>query len=338
MHSQPIILLVEDDIDLNKYLTHILAPKFRVLSATSGAQAIEFFEKYYTQIAALVLDIRLTDMSAFELLDQFEKISFVGVPPTIIQTAYNEVEWIQKLLGDYRALRYLVKPFEDEQLLEAIDIAIQSDPFIFKWSQINERLDVLQLVGELRSRLYQLVLHLSVQERDVWMPKVMTLFQGFTLKTPLETMFEWVLKFQPQVYIPEPKPFKIACATSKLHDYLQLALAKVPSDSKLDPLFQIEVCSLAELGTQPWDFVILDLDSDPKLESIKTSFQPKLMPYLVGISFSSNHHKLESAIQDGLTFALMDGDKTPAQLKSVLIRFAKRKQEVVTLEAIVESL
>ncbi|MFN3406893.1 MAG: sigma-54-dependent transcriptional regulator, partial [Caldimicrobium sp.] len=89
---------------------------FQVFSCESGKEALNLISQKTFDIA--LVDIRLPDCNGLELLKEIKKIS----PDTevIIITAYAEIKSAVQAIKD-GAFDYLSKPFQDEELLIAIE-------------------------------------------------------------------------------------------------------------------------------------------------------------------------------------------------------------------------
>lgn len=111
--KKPYILIVEDEAAQLRRLVRVLKEDYEVLQASTGKEALTLYKSHHKNISVMVLDIRLPDMTSFELLNSFEKFYFPGVPATIIQTAFDDHNWIQTMLGDHRVFSYIIKPYED---------------------------------------------------------------------------------------------------------------------------------------------------------------------------------------------------------------------------------
>ena len=110
------ILVVDDETSLLSVLSQVLAKEgFEVITATSGEQAWEVFEK--DPVPLVISDIVMPGMSGIDLLLTIKE----KYPDTqvIIMTSYASFETITKALR-HGAYDYLIKPFED---LETIPTA-----------------------------------------------------------------------------------------------------------------------------------------------------------------------------------------------------------------------
>lgn len=110
------ILLVEDNIQLNKALSTLLKRNSYLLdSAFDGEEALIFIRDYIYDI--IVLDIMLPHIDGLEVLKRIRRDNIQT--PVILLTARSTVE--DKITGlDLGADDYLAKPFSTEELLARI--------------------------------------------------------------------------------------------------------------------------------------------------------------------------------------------------------------------------
>jgi len=110
------LLLVEDNIQLNKALTTLLKRNSYVVdSAFDGEEALLFIKEYNYEV--IILDIMIPKIDGIEVLKRARQS---GVQSSIIMlTAKSSIE--DKIIGlDYGADDYLAKPFNIEELLARI--------------------------------------------------------------------------------------------------------------------------------------------------------------------------------------------------------------------------
>jgi FixJ family two-component response regulator len=116
------ISIVDDDESVRESLESLLKSiGFRV-SLFAGAE--EFLDaKAVQETDCLILDVRLGGMSGPELQ---RVLATERVPvPIIFITAHGTEELREKLIAD-GAVDCLLKPFSEERLLEAVDVAVDS--------------------------------------------------------------------------------------------------------------------------------------------------------------------------------------------------------------------
>lgn len=113
------VLIVEDEPALRLSYERAFQPRYDLVFASTGAEALEQLEHHHPDVA--VLDMRLPDTDGVELLRRIR----LRQPdlPVIITTAYVSIEPQLKFL-DLPHSGYIVKPFRLEELRARIDAAL----------------------------------------------------------------------------------------------------------------------------------------------------------------------------------------------------------------------
>jgi len=107
------LLLVEDDIDLQKVLAQYLELSgFRVYTANHGKQGLQVFRAHHIDLC--ILDVMMPVMDGFALAGEIRSLD--PAMPIVFLTAKNQKE--DKLKGlKIGADDYITKPFEAEELV-----------------------------------------------------------------------------------------------------------------------------------------------------------------------------------------------------------------------------
>jgi FixJ family two-component response regulator len=114
------IFIVDDDPAICESLCDLL--KSAGLEAQHYSSAEDFLSQWKTGLGGcLLLDVRLPGMSGMELQEKLLKSG--TTIPIIFMTAYGDVQMVRKAfkLG---AAEFLVKPFQEDELLSAIELAL----------------------------------------------------------------------------------------------------------------------------------------------------------------------------------------------------------------------
>ena len=119
----PTVYIVDDDSGVRRAVQDLVESVG--LRAESFATGQEFLNKKRTSDpSCLVLDVRLPQMSG---LDFQHKLADVGVQiPIIFITAHGDIPMSVRALKS-GAVEFLTKPFRDQDLLDAIQLALQRD-------------------------------------------------------------------------------------------------------------------------------------------------------------------------------------------------------------------
>jgi CheY-like chemotaxis protein len=115
------ILLVEDDISIGELLITILQEEglYETVLVTDGFQALKIVKTIHPLL--FVLDYQLPGMNGFELYDRLHTMEGLGEIPALFVSANVPLKELEK-----RHLQYIKKPFELDQLLDAIEKYIAS--------------------------------------------------------------------------------------------------------------------------------------------------------------------------------------------------------------------
>ena len=119
----PTILVVEDEPNVRKLVTVNLAQRgYRVLEAGNGQQAWEQLNNQ--KPALLILDIKLPDLSGWDILDKLGSIQALPTDlPVVVMTATPVNH--NTLLNQYPCIvEILVKPFDIDKLITAVQHAL----------------------------------------------------------------------------------------------------------------------------------------------------------------------------------------------------------------------
>jgi len=123
MNSQrAVVYVVDDDQRIRDALQALLSSVgFEVISFDSAASYLEFQRP--NKIGCLILDLDLPGMNGLELQ---REIAGEESPPIVFLTAHGDIPSSVKAIKA-GATEFLLKPFDEEDLLRAIDAAIQAD-------------------------------------------------------------------------------------------------------------------------------------------------------------------------------------------------------------------
>ncbi|MEP0263765.1 LytTR family DNA-binding domain-containing protein [Dokdonia sp.] len=139
MSRQINAIIIEDNIEAQEYLSHIVQnhfPTIRILGcATSVEQSIQLINK--TDPELVFMDIELTDGLSFEIFDTIKVPSF----EVIFITAFEN--FMQKALEHF-ALSYITKPIDIPKLIAAIHHYLQLKQRLFTIEKFELLRDLTQ--------------------------------------------------------------------------------------------------------------------------------------------------------------------------------------------------
>jgi two-component system sensor histidine kinase/response regulator len=136
---QRTLLVVDDEEGPRRSIRAVFKSDYNVLLAENGAQALELARA--NRLDAAVLDIRMTDMSGIEVLEQLKKID--PAIEVIMLTAYETTETARQALR-LGASDYLDKPFDVATIRAAVANAMNRRMLSEEIHHNNHRLQELQ--------------------------------------------------------------------------------------------------------------------------------------------------------------------------------------------------
>jgi FixJ family two-component response regulator len=122
--ARPLIAVVDDDVSVRRALARLLQ------AAGYGTETFADAEAFLAHLAShppacLILDVRMPNMSGPELYDHL--IAERRAIPTIFITGHGDSTMAARAIKA-GAAGFLLKPFEDEQLLNAVRVAVNHGP------------------------------------------------------------------------------------------------------------------------------------------------------------------------------------------------------------------
>lgn len=113
--EKSVILIAEDNKDNYALLEYILKPKFQLIHAWDGREAIALFKIH--QPALILMDIRMPETDGYEALSEIRKVS--PEIPIVAVTAYAYSQDVKNILA-YGFDDYIAKPIDITVLKEKI--------------------------------------------------------------------------------------------------------------------------------------------------------------------------------------------------------------------------
>ena len=111
--SEVEILLVEDHVEIRKYLNLLLSPTYKIRFASNGQEGLAKAKKYIPDL--MICDIMMPQMDGLELLEALRKDPITSHIPVLLLTARGDKE--TRLMGfGLGAEALLTKPFSEQEL------------------------------------------------------------------------------------------------------------------------------------------------------------------------------------------------------------------------------
>jgi YesN/AraC family two-component response regulator len=111
--DKPVILIVEDNMDLKKYISGNLSGHYRILEAENGEEGLNTAIENIPDL--VISDLMMPEMSGMELCDRIKKDIRTNHIPLIMLTARADRESKLESL-ETGADDYIIKPFDAEEL------------------------------------------------------------------------------------------------------------------------------------------------------------------------------------------------------------------------------
>lgn len=112
------VVLVEDNRNIRENATEMLElAKYKVYAAADGQEAMQIIR---SQRPSLILcDIYMPVMDGYEVLEKVKEDPVLNSIPVVFLTALSEEAEVKKGL-EMGAVHYIVKPFDDDELLKVV--------------------------------------------------------------------------------------------------------------------------------------------------------------------------------------------------------------------------
>jgi DNA-binding NtrC family response regulator len=131
--SKQNILVVDDEKNMLRSLQNVLAAEgWGILTAESGTKALKVLQE--TPVSLIISDARMPEMDGFGLLDAVKK-KFPALP-FIMMTAYATPQLAVRAIKA-GAHHYLQKPFDPEELIHAVEAAMQRERLLEENRQLK---------------------------------------------------------------------------------------------------------------------------------------------------------------------------------------------------------
>jgi signal transduction histidine kinase/DNA-binding response OmpR family regulator/streptogramin lyase len=167
----PTILLVEDNLDLQEYISFILSPYYHIVTAENGAEALNYLTSENSSVPSLVIsDMMMPIMDGLEFLEKFKSNDKWRSISVIMLTARAELK------NRLKALRigvddYMVKPFDEEELMVRIENLLRNyeerQNYVLTQAPVNTPTDELS-----KQDLENSSIILISKENEVWLSNI----------------------------------------------------------------------------------------------------------------------------------------------------------------------
>jgi diguanylate cyclase (GGDEF)-like protein len=140
------ILVVEDDVAVNNFITQVLRRQgYEVMQAHDGARGLEMVHECDPDL--VLSDIEMPRMGGIELAQELLKDPKTATLPVIFVTGRNELE--ARVEGLEYSVDYIAKPFAPPELLARVKAALRIHNLEQELRATNTQLEELALTDEL---------------------------------------------------------------------------------------------------------------------------------------------------------------------------------------------
>lgn len=143
------ILVVDDEPAIVRMLERLLRREFRVLTASSGKEALEILRR--EKVSMIITDQRMPGMTGTELLRESRAID-----PDIVRiviTANNDADTFIAATKDSGAIKVIGKPWDPDKVLETVRAALEKyELFMENKRAINEMKQVTRDLSKFLKR------------------------------------------------------------------------------------------------------------------------------------------------------------------------------------------
>ena len=160
------LLIVDDEIDVLESLRHLFHRTYRVVIASSGAEAVDILER--EDIHIILSDQRMPGMSGDVFLSHARKIKPDAI--RMLFTGYADIQAVINAVNEGHIYRYILKPWDASELegilrqaTEQYDLLAERRRLIAQLQAANSQLikanETLAEAGQLKSAFIEVASH-----------------------------------------------------------------------------------------------------------------------------------------------------------------------------------
>lgn len=123
LNSLKTILVVDDDIEIRQYISHIFSAHFTVYEAVNGSEGLSIARQYIPDL--IISDVMMTELSGIEMCSAIKDDPALCHIPVILLTAHTSQE-IQLRGAESGADDYLTKPFDKGLLVARVNALLKN--------------------------------------------------------------------------------------------------------------------------------------------------------------------------------------------------------------------
>jgi len=143
---KPTVFVIDDDSSVLKSLARLLK-SLGFYAETFASAELFLARKHYDGVGCIVLDVRMPGLSGMDLQDELSRADYSM--PIIFITGHGNIPMSVQAMKR-GAVDFLTKPFDDEELMQAVKKAIEKDRTAK--AERTEVHDALKLIEQLTPR------------------------------------------------------------------------------------------------------------------------------------------------------------------------------------------
>lgn len=136
--AQPLVLVAEDNVEMNRFVRESLAGEYRTAAAFEGRQALAMAVELVPDL--ILTDVMMPEMSGEALIRELHATPELASVPIVVLTARADDELRIQLLSE-GASDYLVKPFSREELQARIGNLVRTKLTDERLRRLNTELE-----------------------------------------------------------------------------------------------------------------------------------------------------------------------------------------------------
>jgi ligand-binding sensor domain-containing protein/signal transduction histidine kinase/AraC-like DNA-binding protein len=134
--DMPLVLIVDDNNELRKFLADQLKEFYRVIGAIDGEEGLDMAFEYIPDL--ILSDVMMPKLDGIQMLDQLKNNMLTSHIPVVLLTAKSSIE--NQIEGlRYGADYYITKPFQTDFILASIDNLLKLRKKIFESFLSNKK-------------------------------------------------------------------------------------------------------------------------------------------------------------------------------------------------------
>ncbi|MBR3604468.1 MAG: HD domain-containing protein [Candidatus Gastranaerophilales bacterium] len=118
VHNEHTILIVDDEINNLQLLKRTFRGKYKILTASNGLEGLEMLKRNLDNVSLIVSDHKMPIMEGTKFLEEANTIA-----PDVIKillTGFSDIEIITDAVNKCNLFQYILKPFNPDELQEAV--------------------------------------------------------------------------------------------------------------------------------------------------------------------------------------------------------------------------